>query len=1236
MPEKIQQKLIEEEMKESYIDYAMSVITARALPDVNDGLKPVHRRILYAMHKAGLQHTKPFRKSARVVGDVLGRYHPHGDIAVYDSLVRMAQNFSLRYPLIQGQGNFGSIDGYPQAAMRYCITEDTLLLTDKGIVPIGNISSKEESNININILSYGGKKNIATKFFNSGKHKIIRIKTKLGYELKGSFNHPLLCWTLSANGTPKIEWKVLKDINKRDIVLLSRKPLFANADLDLVKFFPRGLLRVSDIRLPSKMNKDLAFLLGALVSEGSFHQNKILFNNSDMGFYNKVKSIIFDQFEGINLYERKIAGNCLELCVYHKKAVEFLKNVGLNDVKSFGKEIPFSILQSSKKTASEFLKGLFEGDGSVAFKVDKRHSGKSMELTYDSKSPVLIKQLKILLLNFGIYTSSPYKDKRNGCFKLKITGCYAIKLFKNEIGFFSDRKNDLLSNVDSLNSSRMSKNDFIPLLNKYFRDKYGGQFISRYNIDRYNNLERHYNKLIKFIDSKDKKLIDFLIKSNFLFDTITEKSYLPKELVYSIRVDSSCHSFIANGFVNHNTECRLTPIAEEMLEDIEKDTVKLVPNYDESYKEPIVLPSKIPNLVINGTTGIAVGMVSSIPPHNLREVADAIVALIDNPELKTDGLMQYIKGPDFPTYGIILGREGIRKAYKTGRGKLKVKAKCEFEKDKIIISEIPYQVNKKMLIESIVDLVKDKKIEGIRDIRDESDRKGMRISLELKDNANNEIVLNQLYKHTQLQSTFSVIMTALVAGQPKTMSLRSMLNFFIQHRKRTITRRVQFDLKKAEDRVHILEGLKVALKNIDDVVKDIKGSKDVESAKLLLINNYKLSEIQSQAILEMRLQRLTSLEQNKIEEEFKQLLVFINDMKAILASEERVLDIIKQEILTLKEKYGDERRTVIIEEDVAEIEDEDLIKNEQIIITATKDGYIKQTLLEEYRQQKRGGTGLIATEKKEEDIVEHLFSTKSHSYLLFFTNAGRVYWLKAYKIPKGSRYAKGKAIVNIFNLNEGEKVNAILPISNLEKESYIMFATKSGKVKKTPLKSFSKPRKAGIKAIKLENKDEVVSVKLTPGNLEIIIGSRKGNAVKFNEKDVRVMGRNAYGVRGIRLKEKDAVVGMEIANPEGTLLTVTKNGYGKRTAISDYRLTRRGGKGVRNIKITEKNGEVVGIKTVKDTDDVMFITEKGVVIRTPSNGISIIGRNTQGVRVMKLKETDKVNSLTRIISQIVV
>jgi len=477
-------------------------------------------------------------------------------------------------------------------------------------------------------------------------------------------------------------------------------------------------------------------------------------------------------------------------------------------------------------------------------------------------------------------------------------------------------------------------------------------------------------------------------------------------------------------------------------------------------------------------------------------------------------------------------------------------------------------------------------------------------------------------------------MTSLVAGQPKTMSLKHLINFFIQHRRRTIIRRTEFELNKAEERVHILEGLRIALKNIDNVVKDIKESKDVETAKALLIEKYTLSDKQSLAILDMRLQRLTGLEQTKLQEEYNGLLDIIKDLKDLLNSEPRIFGVIKSETLELKEKYGDDRRTVIMDGEEEDIEDESLIENEAVIITATRDGYIKQTLLEDYRQQKRGGTGIIATEKKEEDIVEHLFSTKTHSYLLFFTNIGRVCWLKVYNIPRGSRYSKGKAIVNLLKLEEGEKVNAILPISDLSRESYIMFATKKGKVKKTPLKSFSKPRKIGIKAIKLEDKDEVVAVKLTPGNLGIIVGSKLGNAVKFNEVDVRVMGRNASGVRGIRLKEKDEVVGMEIANPEATLLTVTEKGFGKRTDMNEYRLTRRGGKGVRNIKITDKNGNVVGIKTVKDEDEAMFITQNGVVIRTTVNGISKIGRSTQGVRLIKLREGDKVKTVTRIISRI--
>ena len=803
MPEQIQIKLIEEEMKEAYIDYAMSVITARALPDVNDGLKPVHRRILYAMYKQKLFSSKPTKKCARIVGDVLGKYHPHGDIAVYDSLVRMAQNFSLRYPLVIGQGNFGNIDGDSAAHMRY-------------------------------------------------------------------------------------------------------------------------------------------------------------------------------------------------------------------------------------------------------------------------------------------------------------------------------------------------------------------------------------------------------------------------------------------------TEAKLSRIAEELLQDIDKDTVKFLPNYDESTTEPIVLPSKFPNLLVNGTTGIAVGMASNIPPHNLGEVIEGIKASINNPEISTEELMKYIKGPDFPTGASISGVSGIKRAYMKGRGKLTVKATTSFEKNKIIISEIPYMVNKTLLIESIVNQVKEKRVEGIRDLRDESDRQGMRIVIELKENANQEVVLNQLYKNTQLQTTFGIIMIALVAGQPKTMSLRHIIQSCIQHRKRIVTRRTKFELKKAEARAHILEGLRIALNQIDAVIKDIKSSKDPEIAKQLLITNYKLSELQSQAILELRLQRLTSLEQNKIQEEHNELLKSIEEYKSILASEQRIYSIIKDELDELKTNYNDARRTKILDEEIIDLTDEDLITEEDVVITSTQSGYIKQTQLAEYKQQKRGGTGIKATEIKEEDIVDHVFTCSNHNTLLFFTNKGKVYWLKAYQVPLGSRYAKGKAIINLLKLEETEKVNAILPLRKVETDAFIMFATKKGRIKKTSLQRFAHQRANGVKAINLRDDDELVAVRLTPGVLNMILGTKYGYAVKFSEKDVREMGRTASGVRGVRLQEKDEVIGMEVAKEDATLLTITENGYGKRTAISEYRLIKRGGKGVINIltkhiKPSSKNNNVIGIKTVTDNDEILLISQKGTMIRTPTQNISTIGRNTQGVRIMRLRDGDKVNSLTRVI-----
>ena len=793
--------MIEDEMKKSYIDYAMSVIVGRALPDVRDGLKPVHRRILYAMNELGLTYNKPFKKCARVVGEVLGKYHPHGDTAVYDALVRMGQDFSLRYPLIQGQGNFGSVDGDSAAAMRY-------------------------------------------------------------------------------------------------------------------------------------------------------------------------------------------------------------------------------------------------------------------------------------------------------------------------------------------------------------------------------------------------------------------------------------------------TEARLAKISQEMLQDIEKETVPFVENFDGSLKEPTILPAKIPNLLVNGSSGIAVGMATNIPPHNLREVCDAVIATINNPDITMEELMQIVEGPDLPTGGLICGKQGIMQIYKTGRGKIKIRAKIRVEeshgKEALIVEEIPYQINKSQLIEEIALLVREKRVKGISDIRDESDREGMRIVIELKRDADSGIVINQLYKHSRLQNTMGIIMLALVDNEPKILNLKQMLGFFIMHRANIIKNRVTFELKKAKERAHILEGLITALKDIDMVVKRIKASKTVEDAAGTLIKNYKLTKIQAKAILEMRLQKLASLEQENIKKEYSELLETIKRLKQILASNKEILNIIKEETEEIK-NYSDERKTHFIEYE-EDLDIEDLIKPHDVVVTVTHSNYIKRLPVDTYKQQKRGGKGIIATGTKEEDFVEDLFIANTHSYILFFTDKGKVYWLKVYNMPEASRQATGKAIVNLIRTEKDEKISAFIPVKEFVDGKYLILATKKGVIKKTRLEAYSRPRRGGIIAINLDKDDELINAALTDGSKEIIIATKKGMAVRFNEKDARPIGRSARGVKGINLRKDDEVVGMVVADPNKTLLSVTENGYGKRSRIEDYRLVRRASIGVINIKTSERNGRVVSIKTVDDEDEMMFISKKGIIIRVPVKGISTIGRNTQGVRLMRLKPEDRVVSAAKIIN----
>ena len=803
--ERILPRLIEDEMRESYIDYSMSVIVGRALPDVRDGLKPVHRRVLYAMNELGLLPNRAYKKSATVVGDVLGKYHPHGDVAVYDSLVRMVQDFSLRYPLVDGQGNFGSVDGDPAAAYRY-------------------------------------------------------------------------------------------------------------------------------------------------------------------------------------------------------------------------------------------------------------------------------------------------------------------------------------------------------------------------------------------------------------------------------------------------TEARLTRFALAMLEDIEKNTVDFVPNYDDRLEEPTVLPSRLPNLLVNGSAGIAVGMATNIPPHNLREVVAAATHLVDHPDATVADLRKHVTGPDFPTGGIVYGREGIHECYESGRGRIIVRARAQVEekessgRSQIVVTEIPYMVNKARLLEQIAELVRDKKVEGISDLRDESDRDGMRVVIELKRDAVPMVVLNNLFKHTQMQTTFGAIMLALVDGVPKVMNLKELLQHFVDHRHDVITRRTKFDLEKAEERQHILEGLKIAVENIDAVIKIIRGSKDTEEADRKLRERFKLSERQSKAILDMRLAKLTGLEIEKLEAELKEVRALVAELKSILASRPKRLSILKAELESLAKDYGDARRTDIVA-DQGDFSVEDLVAEEDMVITISHTGYIKRIPVTTYRRQRRGGRGLNGMGTKEDDWVEHLFIASTHDYVMFFTASGQVYWLKVWDIPQGGRAARGKPVVNCIAIKADERIAALVPVREFSDDKFLMFATRGGTVKKTVLSAYGNVRSTGINAINIEDGDELIDVQITDGSSDVVLATRHGMSIRFQEKDAREMGRATTGVRGIELEDGDAVIGMVVIRREATLLVVAENGLGKRSELADYRVQHRGGKGIITLKRTDKTGDVVALKEVIPDDELMVITRHGVIIRLPVNDIRVIGRNTQGVRVINLDERDVVVDVARVVKE---
>ena len=685
------------------------------------------------------------------------------------------------------------------------------------------------------------------------------------------------------------------------------------------------------------------------------------------------------------------------------------------------------------------------------------------------------------------------------------------------------------------------------------------------------------------------------------------------------------------------TEARMAKISEYMLTDIEKNTVDFMPNYDDRLQEPTVLPARIPALLINGSSGIAVGMATNIPPHNLTEVINGIIKIIDEDEVTDEDLMTVIKGPDFPTEGIILGLEGIKEAYTTGKGKITVRAEAEIEemsntKQRIIVSSLPYQVNKAKLIENIARLVREKRIDGISEIRDESDRNDkVRIVIELKRDANAQVVLNQLYKNTQMQDTFGIIMLALVNGEPKILTLRQCLDYYIEHRKDVILRRTKFDLDKALARAHILEGLKVALDNIDEVINIIRSSYD--DPKERLMERFGLTDIQAQAILDMRLKTLSGLQREKIEEEYKALMELIAHLRDILNSEKLVFDIIKEELIQIRDKFGDERKTKIVAAE-GEIDVEDLIKEEQTVVALTHFGYIKRMPIDTYRSQKRGGKGITGMATREEDFVKQIFTASTHDTILFFTNKGKLYRLKGYEVPEAGRTARGTAIVNLLSLDPGEKVSAVIPIQNFAEGKYLLMATKNGLIKKTPLNEYNSARKTGLQSITLREDDELITVRLTDGQDNIVLVTKKGMCITFEEKDVRPIGRTGQGVIGIRLDDGDVVIGMEsiIAGSNATLLAITENGFGKRTELDEYRVQIRGGKGVITYKITPKTGDIVGVRITSDDDDAMLITDKGTIIRINVKDISILGRATQGVTLMRTSDGGKVVSIETISS----
>lgn len=1193
---------ITDTMKSGFINYAMNVIVARALPDVRDGLKPVHRRILQSMQDLGLHSTALKKKSARITGHTIGLYHPHGDSAVYEAMVRMSQDFNYRYPLVEGQGNFGSIDGDPAAAMRYCVTGDTLLNTDNGLVYMKDLvkdaTPNSDTPIQIQVDSLNGKRNKANMFFHSGEHETIELTTAYNYRIKGSFNHPVLVLTTLENGQPNFAWKTLENVRLTDFLVINRREDQMDTGIEI--------------------ESDLAFLAGAILSEGYIKEEE--YGRFLMGISSKNESLIRKVIKTVKrldagsfMHKSTSAGlkgtPTFKLLIDSQKIHNlFTVELQVAMCRSFT-TVPNSILSASNRSKAVFLEALL--DSAVFSKEDRA-------IYYQNQSRHLVKEIQAMLLHFGILgTFSPTA----GGAQLIIAG-YSLRKFSETIGFsLKGKATELIQLLAGEKSKRR-----VPYITDYLYQKYEGLQANFSQLEEKHDFEKIKDSLQEVLSEEDFRLINHLHSADYSYLPAHKIERAGKENVYSIRVNNHCHSFTANGFINHNTEARMTPMAEELLRDMNKNTVDFIDNYDNSEREPSVLPSRIPHLLVNGSTGIAVGMTTNMPPHNLGEAVDATIALLKNPDLPDAKLLKYIKGPDFPNGGIIVGDQGIKDAYITGKGKLTLRGKVTIEEGEsrpiVVINEIPFGVRKPNLIEKIAEHVRNGKIEDITDLNDESDKSGIRVVIELKRGADPQKLVEDLFRLTELETTFGVINQAIANGKPEILTLKSLLTHYIVHQREVIQRRTEFDLDKALKRAHILEGLVIAGSNVDEVVKAIRSSKSAETAKLKLMKNFKLSEIQSQAILDLRLHRITGLEVTKTKQELKEVNDSITEFQRILSSTGNIDLLIQQELREAKKKYGDERRTIIIEEKEAANQMTHEVVRKSLAIAVTQKGLLYSTDEAAYMLQQRSGGDGFAIGKQ--DSVKNFFICTTDHTLGLFTEDGQFYRIPVTDIPETGPTHSGTPVSDIVSIKS--PINSSLLFNQSNETGVLFFTTKHGLIKKMEVAEIFNSRN-GILAIKLKGNDSLMGVFHGTGNDEFLVATSGGKGIRFDATSIRPMGRVAGGVAMINLEKDDVVVSVDQVSNGEFLVVLMSSGYGKKFPVKDFKPQKRGGKGVRLGNYGERHGLVAGI-AILDAKETINITTSAKSLDIPLKKIGTANRETVGGEVFKLTENEAILNFT--------